>query len=746
MISTIKINGIPPYTGEEQIIEPKHINFLFGLNGTGKTTISRCLRTSSLSDYRNCLTEWEGQPLKVAVYNKDFVDENFSESSIPGIFTLGEENIETKKRILELNEQIKKRSATIDMLQREIEGADGREGLREQLISFESMYTDKFWSVKQQFDAEDSPLKYALGGVGGVLNKKDKFKETLLRQQAENDANLEEKAELERLCTQLFGDGAERVAIIPTPSFDTLLRLEQSAVLPKVIVGKEDVDIAGLIKKLGNDTWFRQGVPYLKNSNGLCPFCQKPLNDDFTDKVAEYFDESYLKAVKEINDLENDYLRASDEVLITIKNLLGTPSVFLKIDELSSAYQRLSGLIDNNKRKISEKKDTPNIVVQLNTLSEIAAIIVRIFSEANTAIQKHNSRIDHIKEERSKLTCQVWRYILELLSGDIQTYMEKKEELNIAINNAISEISSLMGENRSAEVERRSLEQRLTSVVPTANGINTLLHNYGFTGFSLKVDETENSYQFVRANGGAAYESLSEGERNFVTFLYFMYSLKGNTDESGHEDDKVVVIDDPVSSLDSNVLFLVSSLLRDLFTNIYEEGGSIKQLFIFSHNIYFFKEVSYEKGLKPRKTGYWMIVKTNNESQIIKYDTNPVTSTYEMLWAEVKNAAINPAGYNTLTLANTMRRIVEHYFKLLGGMDLNKFHLRFPDGDRQIFKSLISWANAGSHSAFDDYSATPNLYNAERYLAVFKKLFEETGHIAHYNMMMKNITEDIENG
>ena len=61
-----------------------------------------------------------------------------------------------------------------------------------------------------------------------------------------------------------------------------------------------------------------------------------------------------------------------------------------------------------------------------------------------------------------------------------------------------------------------------------------------------------------------------------MTFLYFMYSLKGNRDESGHNDDKVVVIDDPVSSLDNDVLFLVSSLIRDLFKDIYAGTGTIK--------------------------------------------------------------------------------------------------------------------------------------------------------------------------
>ena len=253
----------------------------------------------------------------------------------------------------------------------------------------------------------------------------------------------------------------------------------------------------------------------------------------------------------------------------------------------------------------------------------------------------------------------------------------------------------------------------------------------------MKVTEDQRSYQFVRDDGTPAFKSLSEGERNFVTFLYFMHSLKGNTDDSGHNNNKVVVVDDPVSSLDNDILFIVSSLLRDLFTDIYAEKGTIKQLFVLSHNIYFFKEVTYYKGIEKDKTAYGMIVKSNNVTKITEYDSNPISSTYEMLWKEIKRANACPNEANTITLANVMRRIIEYYFCFLGGKELSKFHKDFPDGERQIFKSLISWAHAGSHSAFDDYSATPKIYTSETYLKVFKDLFIKTNHESHYDMMME---------
>ena len=743
MIKKIKINNVPPYLCGEQVIEAKHINFLFGLNGSGKTTISRYLRAQDNPSYTSCSIEWDSAPIKIAVYNRDYVNENFSESSIPGIFTLGEENIDIQKQINDYRDKIKDLEERRLKLQNKLDGSNDVIGLYTQLSNLESSYSDKFWSIKQKLDKDQSSLRFAIEGARG---SKDAFKNKILSEKCSNTSELLERTELEQLCTQLYGDKVERKQVLNVPSFEELLDLEKNEILQKVVVGKDDIDISRLIKKLGNDGWFRQGVSYVENSEGLCPFCQRPLGQDFLNKVSEYFDESYIIAVQNIDEINNNYCRIAEGLSSKIKAVIDAPSSFVEIGKLKETYQQFTTIIDSNKRKLLEKKASPNIVIQLDSIVDTASSIIQIFKEANAAITKHNERIDHIKDERFALASKVWRYILSILWDDIDIFMKKENELRQLIEDTKTEVKTVIQEINDKTQEQHLLEQRLTSVLPTAYGINSLLENYGVTGFSLKVNEKDKTYQFIRENGMPAFESLSEGERNFVTFLYFMYSLQGNTDESGHNDDKIVVVDDPVSSLDSDVLFVVSSLLRDLFKNIYSGEGTIKQLFVLSHNSFFFKEVSYKQGLNKRKTGYWMIAKENNKSRIINYAENPVNSTYEMLWDEVRKAKLNPTGSNTMSLANTMRRIIEHYFSLLGGMDLSRLHLSYPEGERQVFKSLISWANAGSHSAFDDYSATPNLYNSERYLKVFSSLFEKAGHKAHYEMMMKSTTEEQTNG
>ena len=56
--------------------------------------------------------------------------------------------------------------------------------------------------------------------------------------------------------------------------------------------------------------------------------------------------------------------------------------------------------------------------------------------------------------------------------------------------------------------------------------------------------------------------------------------------------------------------------------------------------------------------------------------------------------------------------------------------------EKEICRSLLCWVNDGSHCVPDDYSVIPDQEQAERYLKVFKQVFEVTGHVQHYNMMM----------
>jgi wobble nucleotide-excising tRNase len=209
------------------------------------------------------------------------VEGNFSES-VPGIFTLGEGPIGTKELIKQLTDEIAELEGIRDTKTKEIEGTDARIGYKKQLQNHEESYAVKFWEIKQKLDRENSPL---LKAISGVLGSKERFKERVLSESVQNKSELIDKAILATQSLELFGASVDRATAITQPSFAEMLAFETDEILSTVIVGKDNVAISELIQKLGNSAWFSQGKQYLDVSDGVCPFCQQPLPDDFSKRL-----------------------------------------------------------------------------------------------------------------------------------------------------------------------------------------------------------------------------------------------------------------------------------------------------------------------------------------------------------------------------------------------------------------------------------------------------------------------------
>ena len=101
------------------------------------------------------------------------------------------------------------------------------------------------------------------------------------------------------------------------------------------------------------------------------------------------------------------------------------------------------------------------------------------------------------------------------------------------------------------------------------------------------------------------------------------------------------------------------------------------------------------------------------------------------MWQEIKRP-----DRCTLTIQNTMGKILENYFTFLGNIKKEQIIAMFEGNDRLICQSLFSWINDGSHHSLDDLYVTQDMNMIETYLSVFQRIFEESEHGAHYNMMM----------
>jgi wobble nucleotide-excising tRNase len=732
MIKSLTINGQVAFGNSPTILSDLlKINFVFGANATGKTTISRIIANES--QYPTCIVEWEaGLKLEPLVYNRDFIERNFGrDAELKGVFTLGEHNKATLEAIEKAKQEIDAIQLQTKTNRITLEGLDGRSGLKSDLESEEAKFVEECWSLKLRHDEK---LKGAFEHLRG---SKKTFKDRVLHEEKNNNSVLRKLTELEKKAESAFAENKVAIAELQIPSFSGLLASESDRILTKVVVGSSDVDIAAMIDKLGNSDWVKAGRVYFDKNDNVCPFCQQSTPVSLKSSLERYFDETFQNDIDAISRVLNEYRLQSGNLQAELGRLLENPSRFLDAQLLETEKKILDGKIRVNLQAIGGKLKQPSSKVTLDSLAEVLNRIKKALEDANTAIKEHNDLIANRGKEKVKLTGEVWRYLLDQeFKSNLTSYHTSKDALDKAINALTEKIADHEKQSRRKEAELRELEKTITSIQPTIDGINAILNSFGFKNFHLAKSTKEQYYKIQRIDGSDAKSTLSEGESSFISFLYFYFLLKGSTAESGVTQDRVVVFDDPVSSLDSDVLFIVSSLIKETFERARERDGQIKQVFVLTHNVYFHKEVTFNKvrsgdGTALKDETFWIIRRVNAHSSAEKHGTNPVQTSYQLLWSEVKNP--NP---NSSTLPNTLRRILENYFKILGNRDFDKICSHFAGNDRLICRSLFSWVNAGSHGLEEDLYVTLGPSAIDNYLRVFQLIFKNEEHIAHYNMMM----------
>ena len=730
MIESIHIADVATYGRTAELMGGlSKINFIYGSNGSGKTTISKVI--AGEYDYSGCCVTWKGGTrLQPMVYNRDFVKRNFNETAdLKGIFTLGEQNIDTLNKIATATKEKDQLTQDIETLKKTLQGIDGAGGKIAELALLDSKFRDICWSQKQKYDPNFADA------FEGLRNNKEKFRDRFLQELSANSSTLEALTDLEKRAQTIFGSTPTSEALIALPATNGLVAHESNSILNKRIIGKDEVDIAAMISKLGNSDWVKEGRNFFAVNDNVCPFCQQHTPNSLAKSLEEYFDEAFEQDSKAIGELETNYKTESERINQQIETIVATPSKFLDVEKLKIEKDLLKSKTNVNIQRISTKKKEPSQKVELESTLNVLATIKAIIDAANVNIENHNKMVMNFKQEHKILTGQVWRYLIDKeLKGALTEYQKNHDSLIKAIESLRTKIVAAEAAKKAKILEIGGFEKSVTSIQPTIDGINALLKAFGFLSFSIEKANCGTCYKLVRADGSDAKQTLSEGEISFVTFLYFYHLLKGSDLASGVTTDRVVVFDDPVSSLDSDILFIVSSLIKEIFKEIQKGAGQIKQIFVLTHNVYFHKEVTFcskgEKEIAKCRT-FWVVRKSGLESKLTKCDKNPIKTSYEMLWKEVQsNDQANPS------IQNALRRILEYYFKFLGGRDFDDICNKFEGKDKLVCKALFSWAHAGSHSIFDDQYISIGETSVEKYLKIFQEIFINEGQHEHYKMMM----------
>lgn len=738
MIESISLSNTATYGDQPEILGPlKRVNFIFGTNGTGKTTISRVI--ANAAGYASCGVVWkDGRPVHALVYNRDFVERNFSRSEeLKGVFTLGEDQVTAEKEIKAKKQESDHYKAKVADLIKVLDGADGAPGKRGELAGLEASFQERCWEA---YSKHKERLSLAFEGF---RNSKKDFKAKTLQEAESNKSLTVALDELHKRAETIFGKALSEAVAVPSVTFAALLGHEVDPIIKTRVIGKEDVNIAEMIKKLGNSDWVREGRSFYDANEGFCPFCQQKTDEAFEKSLSEYFNESFERNSKAITALLDSYKSETDRVLQELTRILAIPSKFLDIEKLRGERDLLEAKLQLNVQQLIKKSKEPSQIFELESVGNVAAVIESLIAEANDKVAEHNALVKNIGREKAKLISEVWKHLVDVdLGAGYADYKGKKAELEKAITTIEGRVETFNQEARTRDAAIRDLEKQTTSVKPTIDAINALLASFGFHGFSLSITDSGTAYKLVREDKSDAKETLSEGEKTFVTFLYFYQLLKGSDTESGITADRVVVFDDPVSSLDSEILFIVGSLIKKVFDEARSGSSLIKQAFVLTHNVYFHKEVSFnnsrpDKALKDET--FWVVRKPAKYSKLEKHEGNPIQTSYELLWSEVRSPSPS-----LLTIQNVMRRILENYFKFFGGIEPREICAKLTGKDQIICNSLLSWINDGSHFAQDDVFVSLDQGAVSSYLEVFHRIFKLAEHEAHYKMMMGNAYKELE--
>ncbi len=750
-VNDATLNGI--------VIEPTLINFMFGNNGTGKSTVAKAIQGKTGLTWHSDVPADE---YEVLVFDRDYVDAEFrSFEKLRGVFTVGALNADTQEKISARTTEKQGCDAVASSAQ--ASAAKKKTELDTLLENFRSVC----WS-------HSAALRSALGdAMTGYKGTKVLFATEVLKGTAPVEHDLQE---LQTMCETAFSSsGRHYPRFNKTVAFTQLATMAETYKLLGVsITSSSDTEFARFVSALNAADWVSQGHKnYTATANGKCPYCQRELPDDFEESIASCFDAQYQQDVTDLQKLLEAYTADMNGFIAVLEaNLQVDTLPKINITEYKTKLELFKRTVENNIRKIADKIKEPSSVAVLDDVKTVRDEINTIIDTFNALIDENNAIIASKGDKQTECKKKTKELIAFTLAADIKAYNDSFASLNKEYHDYLDAYKK--NHDRSVELDHEltALNKDGVGTKATIDAVNKTLRDAGLQGFRLyPKDGEEHVYEVRREGSDKPAKNLSEGERNFIAFLYFYHVVRGSYEETGRKKRKIVVIDDPVSSMDSGVLFLVSSLVRELIDICYNnvnleehtfKGDEVAQIFILTHNTYFHRKITYNQIGRYDFVSYFLVQKRNNVSTVrpcIKENRNtvpptmenynPVQNSYKALWSEYKELS------GSITTMSVIRRILEYYFLQLCGYDgvnlrkevleKNKHCFIVPSGDDtpdddsnfHLAQSMLSYIGKQDHGFNDGMDFVDESTDVTQCREVFRMIFDCLDQIQHYNMMME---------
>ncbi len=651
----------------------KQKNLIYGWNYSGKTTLSKLFQNLEFKDKNKFFSgsefdftteknntatnhthnDLENFPYDVKVFNTNYIKRIFTfdepDSDIrPISFYLGDPSGELDKRIKELDEELFQLKKTKDKQQKIVDEFNIYNKPN-------GKFTVKAKDIRENYlDNKLDQNKLNKGVIQQITDTIKANLSTYILSETER-----EKTKTEAIAENTFDTEKEDYSF--TENLVTLAEevkgiLEDTA--PKSIPFPELDENPALFD------WVQKGIK-LHEGETECKFCTKTLPDNRISDLNSYYSKK-LKKIQDAITMTQEKIKSEKEKLkITFpdKKNLGSsfqPDFQKAVDnygETAKKYKtQLSTLETDLKRKTSDYfNNIPATAIELITFEEG-------FNEIKKAVKAHNDWLAEFDENKKNALAKILNhYVAEYLQTE--DYNKKESDKN----QAVTTISNINSEITTNNDNKSKLEARLKSSVKGQTELNDILEILLHRD-DIKIEIRNDKFTLERSGHPAS--NLSEGEKSAIAFAYFLTELKAlKNDIPPKLPNTIVFIDDPISSLDSNHIFQVRSLLHAFFK---EENYA--QLFISTHNFEFFSVMLDTKlfGTIKRDTNeskrplYFIKRKDDNSAEIKKLPRSfsSYKSEYVGLFHTIKefNELEDKEDFpNLLILPNAVRRFLELY-------------------------------------------------------------------------------------
>lgn len=585
-------------------------NLIYGPNGSGKTSLANMFyglahdwptETERTFGHVSLEVGYEDKysretnnlddPVfsQVHVFTRDMVKQahalTVDDATMSAILTLGTERVDRERRITELEKALSDETEQLTDIKNRREQS---ESMTAHAVSdfqsdiFNALSTYKGWATKGRYNQT-----YA---------KKD-LQEYIDRNAAEIDKMLQEQPPTNEKVIHIL-EGLDETAL--SEHLKTLTEGEQRQLTPPAFIKNNLIQgintINVLLDKVPNVTtldtldnnpsasnWVQQGISLHEDSE-QCIFCGALLSTSRMADIRTHFSREVEELQTSLRQYGRDF-EQEIEVGKTLADSIGRlADEFLNNTELRAFSENYIDQLDTYTTWISDAKQIID-----NKLSNVMRASPEHLQTPN--IPDPTDLINWINTYNDNSSRQAERK--EIAETAIRSYYCARHSL--AYQNATRDRDNLHSKEISHENEIKRLQEELSELrnfsgdpLPSAQSLNKRVSD--LLGRDELHFEVEGDHYRVTRNGKPAVR-LSEGEQTAITFVHFIEMIDVYTKNGGHP---IVVIDDPVSSLDERIQYGVASMLRELMTKYNPRQKSLKtsdvsQLFVLTHNFDFFR-------------------------------------------------------------------------------------------------------------------------------------------------------------